>query len=58
MHATNGLFKGKLSSQAFIFLSISRGCIKSAKILINNGADVNMQAIHGYCPLHAASQVK
>lgn len=33
-----------------------RGCIKSVKILINNGADVNMKAIHGYCPLHAASQ--
>ena len=34
-----------------------RGCIKSAKILLNNGADVNMKAMHGYSALHAAAQV-
>ena len=40
------------------FLQISsRGCIKSAKILINNGADVNKHAMHGYSPLHTACQV-
>jgi hypothetical protein len=35
-----------------------RGCTKSVKILLNNGADVNMRAMHGYCALHAAAQVK
>ncbi len=34
-----------------------RGCTKSAKILLGNGADVNLKAMHGYSPLHAASQV-
>lgn len=33
-----------------------RGCLKSAKILINNGADINMKAMHGYSPLHASAQ--
>ena len=36
---------------------INRGCTKSAKILIENGANVNMKAMHGYYPLHAAAQV-
>lgn len=34
-----------------------RGCYKSVKILIQNGADVNMKAMHGYFPLHVAAQV-
>jgi ankyrin repeat protein len=34
-----------------------RGCIKSVKILLNNGADINMKAMHGYSALHAAAQV-
>lgn len=33
-----------------------RGCIKSVKILVDNGADINMKAMHGYYPLHVASQ--
>ena len=35
-----------------------RGCVKSAKILLSNGADVNLKAMHGYSPLHAAAQVR
>lgn len=34
-----------------------RGCIKTVKILLKNGADVNMQAMHGYTALHVAAQV-
>jgi ankyrin repeat protein len=46
-----------ISSQINNFIFFNRGCAKSAKILINNGANVNMHAQHGYCPLHAAAQV-
>ena len=34
-----------------------RGCVQSVKILLKNGAEVNMKAMHGYVPLHAAAQV-
>jgi ankyrin repeat protein len=33
-----------------------RGCIRSVRILVENGANVNMKAMHGYYPLHAAAQ--
>ena len=35
-----------------------RGCVRSANILIKNGADVNKKAMHGYSALHAAAQVR
>ncbi len=32
--------------------------MKTAKVLIKNGADLNMKAMHGYTALHVAAQVK
>lgn len=32
--------------------------MKTVKVLIKNGADVNMKAQHGYTALHVACQVK
>lgn len=34
-----------------------RGCKRSVTVLMANGANVNMKAMHGYTPLHAAAQV-
>jgi len=33
-----------------------RGCARSARFLLENGADVDKRAMHGYTALHAASQ--